>query len=260
MKIGVFDSGFGGLITLRAIAERLPQYDYVYLGDVAHGPYGNKTKQQIIDRTIKGVGFLFEQGCSLVVIACNSASAQALEEVRNFYSDTYPDRRIFGAVAPMLESIRGRVLGVLATQTTVDSHVYKNRCLDIHPDIHVVERAAPELATLIEEGKLEDAKRQIGEHVEVLRNEHHIDTLVLGCTHYPLLVDHIHSIDPTLWVISPDKILSKKLVEYLHSRPERVAELSADGQRSLFVTRRSSLISEKVKEWFDKAEVQEVSI
>jgi glutamate racemase len=260
MRIGVFDSGLGGLITLKGLVSLLPEYDYVYLGDVKYAPYGHKTKEEIIERTIKAVQFLFDQDCLMVILACNSSSVSSLEEVRSFFQDKYPDHRIFGAFGPMVKKIKGKIVGVLGAKRTIDSHVYKNTSLDLFPEVHVIERYAKNLATYIENGEVKEAQESVKKHIEDLR-EDGIDTLLLACTHYPILKSFIKEEFPTLYVLSPDKEIPEKLSQYLDSRTERASKLSKNSQQEFYLTEMNDLIPEKAKKWFGKEiEVKEVNI
>jgi len=163
MKIGIFDSGVGGLIIGKAIHEHLPQYDYLYFGDTEHMPYGEKTPKEILEYTIKGIKYLFENDCLLIIIACNTASAQALRKIQQkFLPKYFPDRKVLGVIIPAVEDLNNKKnVGVLATRATVKSKSFTIEIKKRFPKIKVFEQTAPKLARLIEDNDMENANKMV---------------------------------------------------------------------------------------------------
>ncbi len=255
MKIGIFDSGVGGLITGRAIRRALPEYDYLYFGDTEKHPYGEKTKDEIFEYTKKGIEYLLENDCALIVIACNSASAGALRRIQQgLLIEKYPDRKVLGVVIPTIEEIRdAKRVGVLATSATVASGVFKSETEKLHGDFFIIEQAAPELASLIQVGKLDEAAKEVEKYLEILISQD-IDTLVLGCTHYPLIKKEIADIlknkfKKDIKIISQDEIIPKKLADYLVRHSEIESKLSHNKNFNIKLTQNSDYIDELVRNW-----------
>lgn len=258
-KIGIFDSGVGGLIIGRAIRKVLPEYDYLYFGDTENMPYGEKDKDEIYEYTKKGIEYLFENGCLLVIIACNSASARALRKIQqDFLKEKYSNRRVLGVIIPTIEDIEDiKRVGVLATSATVTSHVFKSEIEKIKREVFVVEQSAPELASLIQVGKIGEAVKEVEKYLEILIKEN-IDTLVLGCTHYPLIKKEIAEIlknkfraklRKDIKLISQDEIIPKKLADYLSRHPEIESKLSKNKTFNIKLTKNSDYIDELVRNW-----------
>jgi glutamate racemase len=240
-KIGIFDSGLGGLVIARAVFSKLPAYDYVYLGDTKRVPYGNRTSIQVYKYTSMAVKYLFEQDCRLVIVACNTASALALRKIqREFLPKYYPDRRVLGVVIPTLEEADknhgGKIIGVLGTSATINSHIYKKELMKINPKAKIFERAAPKLVPLIEQNSLQKAEKTLKLYLNPLL-KHNIEALVLGCTHYPILEKPIKKlVGPKVKVISQTDFLPGKLSDYLKRHPEIKNKLSRRGKKEFLVT------------------------
>lgn len=255
MKIGIFDSGVGGLIIGRAIRTALPQYDYLYYGDTEHMPYGEKTQSEIFEYTKTGVGHLFDNGCTIVIIACNSASSQALRKIQQeWLPEKYPNRKVLGVIVPTVEDIaKENRVGIIATRATVDSKVFSIEIQKRHPEIFVIEIPAPELASLIEIGNTTEAVMTAEKYLKELVDQN-IDTLVLGCTHYPLIKKEIADIlknkfGKDIAVISQDEIIPKKLADYFTRHPEIESKLSLGRTFTIHLTKNSDYIDELVREW-----------
>lgn len=227
--IGVFDSGFGGLTVLRALLDHpaCAQHEYRYLGDSLHAPYGDKTHEEIFEYTARGVTFLFEEGCALVIIACNSASAKALRRLQQEWLPThYPDRRVLGVIRPTAEAVAARPayrrIGILATPATVDSNVYAAEIHKLRPDAKVIQQAAPRLAPLIERGETDTAEMTtvLQEGLKPLLRQS-IDVLIPACTHYPLVRSELQSLLPaTCDLLDTGNIVADSLHRYLVRHPE----------------------------------------
>jgi len=227
--IGVFDSGYGGLTVLKEIRNRLPQYDYLYLGDNARSPYGNRSFDVVYEYTLEAVKELFSRGCPLIILACNTASAKALRTIQqNDLPLLAPENRVLGVIRPSTEVIGALTktghVGVLATEGTVRSESYAIELHKFSPDTRVVQQACPMWVPLIETGShMTDAgKVFIKADVDtLLRQDPKIDVIVLGCTHYPLIGDYIQSVVPEgIRVIAQGPIVAEKLETYLMAHPE----------------------------------------
>jgi glutamate racemase len=239
MKIGIFDSGLGGLIITHSLIQRLPQYDYLYLGDTARVPYGNRSQEAIYEFTRQAVEYLFKHNCGLVIIACNTASAEALRRIQQEYLPLhYPKRRVIGVLIPAaeaaVEASLAQKIGVLATRGTVASSAFNRELHKLAPKAEVKLRAAPLLVPLVENDGLKWAGPILDEYLTPLKG---IDTLILGCTHYPFLKDQIRQkVGEGVKVISQDEILPPKLDDYLHRHPEIESTLSKNQERTFQVT------------------------
>ncbi|MBI4779383.1 glutamate racemase, partial [Candidatus Falkowbacteria bacterium] len=188
--IGVFDSGFGGLTVLKEFLRVLPYYNYIYLGDNARAPYGNKSDEAVYNYTREAVDFLFKQGCELIIIACHTASAKALRKIQQEYlPEKHPDKRVLGVVVPMVEEAvnlsRYHKLGVIGTTATINSGAYKKELEKLNDGLEIFQQACPLLVPLVEEGWTEkpEAKMILKNYLRPLKVKE-IDTLILGCTHY----------------------------------------------------------------------------
>ncbi|PUZ29595.1 glutamate racemase [Chitinophaga parva] len=244
--IGVFDSGYGGLTVLKEIVAALPQYDYLYLGDNARAPYGNRGFDVIHEYTLECVQYLFSQGCPLVILACNTASAKALRTIQQKdlpYMDD-PTRRVLGVIRPTSEIVgtltqTGKV-GILATNGTVNSHSYPIEINKFFPDVTVYQEACPLWVPIIENNEHEGpgADYFVQKHLNnILDHDANIDTLILGCTHYPLLMHKIRKYLPGgITVISQGKIVAHSLIDYLHRHPEMERRLSKEQSRAFLTT------------------------
>lgn len=224
-SIGIFDSGYGGLTILNGIRKLLPQYDYIYLGDNARAPYGNRSFEIVYEFTRQAVVYLFEQGCQLIVIGCNTASAKALRSIQmNDLPQWDSQRRVLGVIRPTAEQIgyitKSRHIGILATIGTINSGSYPMEVKKLFPDITVVGQACPMWVPLIEnnEAKNEGSDYFVKKYLDMLLDKDPaIDTVILGCTHYPLLYAKIRAYLPgNIQIVSQGDIVSNSLKDYLH--------------------------------------------
>lgn len=242
-SIGVFDSGFGGLAILKDIHKRMPEYSYVYLGDTARTPYGSRSSEVVYQFTLQAIETLFSRGCSLIIVACNTASAEALRKIQQDYLPThYPDRRVLGVIIPAAEEAaqltkNGRV-GVLATEGTVRSETFVKELQKLNPKVRVFQHAAPLLVPFVEEGEYrsEAARLTLRAYLKPLLNNR-IDTLILGCTHYGHMESLIKKeVGPSVKVLSEGKVVAKKLVDYLVRHPEIEQTLKRSGGVTFYTT------------------------
>ena len=233
--IGIFDSGYGGLTILQDIRERLPQYDYLYLGDNARAPYGPRSFDVVYEYTLQAINELFGRGCELVILACNTASAKALRNIQqNDLPKIDPEKRVLGVIRPSAEIIgqysESNTIGVLATQGTVNSQSYILEIAKFSPECKVYQHACPMWVPLIENNNHETkaGREFIKDDVEQLMEmNHHIDTIILGCTHYPVLKDYIETIVPKhVKVIAQGTIVADSLADYLLRHPWMDAKCS----------------------------------
>lgn len=241
-KIGLFDSGLGGLTILKAVTKALPQYDYVFFGDTAHLPLGDKTEEEIFEYTKAGVEELFERDCALVIIACNTASAETMRRLQDtFLPQKYPDRRILGVIIPTVEELiesKSKKALLLATKRTVESGKYGRELLKYGSDIELHSVATPELVPLIESGKSTEASTAAIKIIEEqLTGVGEIDTVILGCTHYAKFKDDLRrAFGAALKILSQDEIIPHKLALYLENHPEIESRLSRDSTRSIHLS------------------------
>ena len=243
--IGIFDSGYGGLTVFRAIAEKLPQYDYCYLGDNARAPYGNRSFGTIHQYTWECVQWAFAQGCPLVILACNTASAKALRTIQQQDLPlTFPDRRVLGVIRPTAEVIgrftkRGSV-GVLGTKGTVQSASYLIEIQKFFPQLAVYQQACPLWVPLIENGEWDSpgADYFVEKYLaEIFAQSADIDTLLLACTHYPLLEGKIRKVLPArVSLVAQGGIVADSLADYLQRHPDMEARISRSGKKNFYTT------------------------
>ncbi|MCX6792439.1 MAG: glutamate racemase [Candidatus Falkowbacteria bacterium] len=257
MKIGIFDSGIGGLIILRTIKQALPTYDYIYLGDTKRVPYGNRSQQAIFEFTCEAVDYLFKQGAGLVIVACNSASARALRKVQqDWLPKHYPKRRVLGVIVPTVEEVidnkKIKSIGIIATQATVNSRTYDKEIYKRNRKIKVYSLATPLLVPLIENNDLKWARAILKDYLKFFK-VHKIEVLLLGCTHYPIVKNIIRSlVTKKIKVISQDEIIPKKLKLYLRNHPEIAKILSHKAKVDILVTDMTSHIKVLAAKWFSK--------
>ena len=228
--IGIFDSGYGGLTVLREIRRLMPQYDYLYLGDNARAPYGTRSFERVYEFTLQAVRKLFDMGCPLVILACNTASAKALRTIqqRDLPQMDDPTRRVLGVIRPTVEVVSDithtRHIGIVATQGTINSRTYELEMAKLHPDIIVTGQACPMWVPLVENQEYDKpgadsfVRRDIQ---ELLQRDPDIDTIILGCTHFPLLLDKVRAYTPAhVQIISQGDYVARSLADYLHRHPE----------------------------------------
>lgn len=243
--IGVFDSGYGGLTVLKELVRELPEYDYLYLGDNARAPYGSRSYETVYEYTIECVKWLFSQGCPLVILACNTASAKALRTIQQKDLPTLaPDNRVLGVIRPTAEmigstSITGHI-GVLGTQGTVQSGSYEIEISHFFPEIKVHTHACPMWVPLIENGEHNSpgADYFVKKDLDaLLKNNPQIDSILLACTHYPLLLEKIKKYIPEgTRIISQGKVVAESLGLYLKRHTEMELRLTKNRQRLFFTS------------------------
>lgn len=243
--IGVFDSGYGGLTILKEIKKTLPEYDYIYLGDNARAPYGNRSFDVVYDFTRQAVEYLFDRGCHLVILACNTASAKALRSLQKHLLPILdPDRRILGVIRPTVEILgnttQTKHVGLLATQGTVNSHSYQLEVNKIWPGMKLTEKDCPMWVPLIETGESNypGADYFVKKYIDdILQKDPEIDTLILGCTHYPILYPKIRQFTPDhIRILPQGDLVAKSLVEYLQRHPEMERKCRKGGHCEFLTT------------------------
>jgi glutamate racemase len=243
--IGVFDSGYGGLTVLKEIVDKLPAYDFVYLGDNARAPYGSRSFETVYQYTLQCVKWFFEMGCPLVILACNTASAKALRTIQQHDLPLIdPGKRVLGVIRPTTEIIgnltRHGKVGVMATSGTVQSDSYPIEINKFFPGVKVFQQACPMWVPLVEnnEHNKPGADYFVQEYIRQLMSKaEDIDTLLLACTHYPLLMNKImHHLPGSVKVISQGEIVARSLVDYLDRHPEIKDKCSKNAQLRFFTT------------------------
>ena len=243
--IGIFDSGYGGLTVLKEIRQLMPQYDYLYLGDNARAPYGPRSFERVYEFTLQAVRHLFDAGCPLVILACNTASAKALRSIqqRDLPQMSDPTRRVLGVIRPTIEVVgeqtHTRHIGVVATQGTISSRTYELEMAKLHPDIVVTGQACPMWVSLVENYEYDSpgadyfVQRDI-EHL--LQQDPLIDTIILGCTHFPLLLKKVRAYTPARVKLIPQgEFVAASLQDYLCRHPEMDSRLTR-GATARFLT------------------------
>lgn len=255
MKIGIFDSGLGGLIITRAVRKMMPEYDYVYYGDTKRIPYGNKSQEAVYEFTKEGVDHLFrKEDCAIIIIACNTASARALKQIQQEYlPKNFPDRKILGVIVPASEvAANYKKVGVLATSSTVASNTFPLEIEKLNSKTKVLQNAAPMLVPLIEENENDLSKPFILKYLRPFMNKN-LDAIVLGCTHYPLLKKEIKNIliekKENIKIISQDEIIPKKLKEYFEKHQEISKKLSRNKSIKILVTSKTEHMERLAKRW-----------
>lgn len=240
MKIGVFDSGLGGLVIAKSIRAALPDHDMVYLGDTLHVPYGSRSEEAVMRYTRQSMEYLFRQDCQLIIMACNTASAVTLRNLQqNYLVEHYPERRILGVVVPTLELAveKGyKRIGLLATERIVRSAIYKTELEKMGNGVRLFQRSAPLLVPAIELNAREWIGPLMKDYIRPLV-EQDIECLILGCTHYTLLRNAIRKeIGRKIDVISQDELIPGKLVDYLRRHPEIDGKIAKGGRMDFCIT------------------------
>jgi len=245
MNIGVFDSGLGGLTILKSLLKELPQYHYIYLGDSARVPYGNRSPQVIYEFTEQAVDFLMRKNCQVVIIACNTSTSTALKKIQTEYlPKKYPFRRVLGVIKPVVEELvadhqpLSTKIGVIGTKATVNSKAFVREINKVLPKAKVLQEACPLLVPFIEDGgkNKKILNLVLSEYLDDLIKSK-IDKLILACTHYELIKNEIESVvGPKIKVISEGHLVAKKLKEYLANHPEIENKLEKNSQASYYVT------------------------
>ncbi len=243
--IGIFDSGFGGLTVFKSIANKLPQYDYIYLGDNARSPYGDHSFETVYQYTLECVEWLFAQGCELVILACNTASAKALRNIQQLdLPKKYPNHRVLGVIRPTAEVIgnytNGHDIGIMGTRGTVNSNSYLIEINHFFPDLKVHQQSCPMWVPLIENGEHLDAGADyfVAKYInELLQQSASIDCILLACTHYPLLIPKLEKILPSnIKLLSQGEIVANSLEDYLNRHPEIAHKLAMNKQRTFYTS------------------------
>lgn len=264
--IGVFDSGYGGLTVLSEFFKELPDYDFYYLGDNARSPYGTRSFETVYTYTLQAVKKLFEMGCQLVILACNTASAKALRSIQqNDLPGIDPSRRVLGVIRPSVEAIgaytKTNHIGVLGTNGTVVSNSYPLEIRKIFPEITVHQEACPMWVPLVENSEHhgDGADYFIEKNVKsLLEQENRIDTIILGCTHYPLLMEKIKKYVPKhISIISQGKIVANSLKDYLQRHPEMEERCSKKGEHKFFTTESPEIFTQRAKIFCNQLSVVE---
>ncbi|QNL48438.1 glutamate racemase [Olivibacter sp. SDN3] len=252
--IGIFDSGYGGLTVFKEIAKVLPAYDYIYLGDNARVPYGTRSFETVYMYTLECVEQLFSMGCQLVILACNTASAKALRTIQQKDLVAYTDtRKVLGVIRPTTEIIghytKTRQVGIMATSGTVNSHSYILEVNKFFPDITVYQEACPMWVPLVENNEINSpgARYFVKQHVQRLLNlSSNIDTIVLACTHYPLLLPIIQNLTPEgIRLLTQGHIVAKSLADYLSRHSEIDLTCSKNGIKEFYTTESPKAFNQK---------------
>ncbi len=266
--IGVFDSGYGGLTILSKIRETLPEY--IYIGDNARTPYGTRSFEIVYEFTLQAVTKLFEMGCHLVILACNTASAKALRSIQmNDLPQMDPARRVLGVIRPTIECIESithsRHVGILATTGTIKSESYPLEIHKLFPDIQVQGEACPLWVPLVENNETEGEGTDyfIRKYIdELLAKDKLIDSVILGCTHYPLLLPKIKKYMPQgITIVSQGELVADSLKDYLHRHPEMESKCSKGGQCRYYTTESEEKFIESASTFLKEAvTVQKVEL
>ena len=268
--IGIFDSGYGGLTILNGIRQLLPQYDYMYLGDNARTPYGNRSFEVVYEFTRQAVVRLFEMGCHLVILGCNTASAKALRSIQqNDLPKLDAQRRVLGIIRPTAEVIgsltTSRHIGIFATEGTIRSESYTLEIHKLFPDIHVTGVACPFWVPLVEYNEADSpgadyfVKKRVD---QLMASDPEIDTVILGCTHYPLLLPKIKQFMPeTIRIVSQGEYVAKSLQDYFLRHPEIEQKCTHGGQVHYLTTENPEKFKESAQLFLhDAVEVDNITL
>jgi len=257
--IGVFDSGYGGLTILKSIVSKLPQYDYLYLGDNARAPYGNLSYETVYQYTLEAVDWFFKQGCSLIILACNTASAKALRTIQQNDLAAYgTDKRVLGVIRPTAEIVGNythtNIIGVLGTLGTIKSDSYRIEINKFFPQVKVYQQACPMWVPLIENGEHESTGADffVSEYLQALFVQSSaIDTILLGCTHYPLLKHKIQAQLPVnITIIDQSDIVANSLKDYLLRHSELERKCCKDGTINFYTSDNTETFNKLAKAFY----------
>lgn len=252
--IGVFDSGYGGLTVLSEIKSKMPKYDFIYLGDNARTPYGNRSFERVYEFTLEAVKWFFKQGCRLVILACNTASAKALRSIQQIDLPKIDlNNRVLGVIRPTAEYVsklsQSGHIGIMGTEGTIQSKSYEIEINKLHPQMIVTGEACPMWVPLVEnrEYNKPGADYFIKKHIDnILSKDPVIDTIILGCTHYPLLIEKINDFLPKgIRAISQGKLVAESLKNYIERHPEMDALCTKEGTVTYFTTDSASKFIEQ---------------
>ena len=250
--IGFFDSGVGGLTISESVHELLPEYDTIYLGDTARAPYGARSKAELFDFTIQGAEWLFNQGCELIIVACNSASAGALREVQQkWLAQKYPNKRMLGIIRPTVEELAlagYKNIVVLSTVATKDSQAYVHEFHKINPNLKIFSHACPKWGPMVETGFVGTVEMATEVDWEIKAMESEVvdyDAVLLACTHYPYVKKDVeNSLTKKVPVFNQGEIVAKSLKDYLSRRVEIETKLAKNGRRNYYTTGDPVLVSD----------------
>lgn len=241
MKLGVFDSGLGGLLIAKSIKEKMPEIDIIYFGDTLHLPYGNRSGEAIYEYSKRAIDFLFSEECALIITACNTVSASVLRKLQQLYlpNSPYSERRILGVIVPTLETAiekNHKNIGVIATNHTIETNIYPYELQKIDSNIKIVQQSTPLLVPLIENNGAQLLPSVLASYLEpMVKND--IECLILGCTHYPFLKEEIKKIvGDNISLISQDEIIPDKLIDYLTRHQEISNKINKQGNTSFYVS------------------------
>lgn len=269
--IGVFDSGYGGLTILDKIRKQMPEYDYLYLGDNARTPYGPRSFEVVYEFTLQAVKKLFELSCPLVILACNTASAKALRTIQQTNLPVIdPTRRVLGVIRPTAECIdqltKSRHIGILATSGTIKSESYLMEIHKLFPDVTVTGEACPMWVPLVENNEYQSkgADYFVQKHInQLLEKDSDIDTLILGCTHYPLLIEKIRQFTPAhIRIVPQGEYVARSLQDYLRRHPEMDSRCTKNGTCRFLTTESTSKFEESASIFLrqDVMEVESITL
>lgn len=259
--IGIFDSGYGGLTILSQIREQMPEYDFLYLGDNARTPYGTRSFEVVYEFTAQAVRTLFDMGCPMVILACNTASAKALRTIQQIdLPKIDPRKRVLGIIRPTVEYLNDitetRHVGVLATSGTIKSQSYPLEIKKLFPDITISSEACPIWVPLVESGeaKSDGADYFVRRHIDnLLSKDDKIDTIILGCTHYPILYDKIRQHTPShIKIIKQGEYVGKSLVNYMNRHPEMDELCTKQGTCQFLTTESGEIFKSYASIFFDE--------
>ena len=243
--IGIFDSGFGGLTIFKEIEKKLPNYDYIYLGDNARAPYGNHSQEIIYEYTKQAIDYLFKKGCDLVILACHTSSAEALRKIQKEYLKKYKNKNVLGVIRPLIEEAseltKNNVIAVMGTKSTILSKTYIKELIEKNKNIKVKQQSCPLLVPLIEENweKRIETKMILKKYIKYLKS-YNPDIVILGCTHYGFLADKIQKyFGKNTRVLDSGKIVARKLKEYLKKHKDLVKK--SNKKKRIFLTTDDSL-------------------
>ena len=268
--IGIFDSGYGGLTILNGIRKLMPQFDYAYLGDNARAPYGTRSFDLVYEFTLQAVQQLFQMGCPLVILGCNTASAKALRSIQqNYIATSEPSRRVLGVIRPTTEIIgslsHNLHIGILATEGTIKSESYKIEIERLHPGSVVTGVACPMWVPLIENGEYDQpgADYFVQKYINLLLEaDPLIDTIILGCTHYPLMMDKIRKYTPVgITLVPQGRYVAESLHNYLHRHIDMRERISTGGSCQYFTTESAQKFRESASLFLrEDIEVQRITL
>lgn len=280
--IGIFDSGIGGLTVTREVLKQLPEYQLLYLGDTARMPYGNRSQELIHQFTEQAVDYLFKQGCELVILACNTASAEALRKIQQEWLPAfvptavgtsagkpkhYSSKRVLGVIRPVVEeavkiSRFGRI-GVVGTTATISSNAYVRELQALKPEVKVFQQDCPLLVPLVEEGwqKRPETMKILRYYLRPLKKQR-IDTLILGCTHYPILLKQFQNgAGKSIKVFDPAQVVAEKLKDYLARHPEIEQKLVKGKAHRFLVTDITEVFAKNAEAWLgQKIKLEKVTL